>query len=128
MERVSELATLKPDALAAMHESPFVYLSSLSPQQVGKTNKPLGRERGKERKKRQGQADKMDKEIDLLLTRQQRTSTFSLIQSWVNNKEVTSLFLVERLQQYLSCRQVDRQRNRSNAEVTATYTSYVPRK
>jgi len=35
MERVSGLATLKPDALAAMHESPFVYLSSLSPQQVG---------------------------------------------------------------------------------------------
>lgn len=34
MERVSGLATLKPDALAAMHESPFVYLSSLSPQQV----------------------------------------------------------------------------------------------
>lgn len=36
MERVSELATLKPDALAAMHESPFVYLSSLLPQQVRK--------------------------------------------------------------------------------------------
>lgn len=34
MERVSGLATLKPDALAAMHESPFVYLSTLSPQQV----------------------------------------------------------------------------------------------
>eukprot|EP00752_Nemacystus_decipiens_P012001 g10640.t1 len=34
MERVSGLATLKPDALAAMHESPFVYLSSLSPQQA----------------------------------------------------------------------------------------------
>lgn len=35
MERVSGLATLKADALAAMHESPFVYLNSLSPQQVG---------------------------------------------------------------------------------------------
>lgn len=34
MERVRGLATLKPDALAVMHESPFVYLSSLSPQQV----------------------------------------------------------------------------------------------
>ncbi|CAN0013290.1 unnamed protein product [Scytosiphon promiscuus] len=34
MERISGLATLKPDALAALHESPFVYLSSLSPQQA----------------------------------------------------------------------------------------------
>lgn len=34
MERVSGLATLKVDVLAAMHESPFAYLSSLSPQQV----------------------------------------------------------------------------------------------
>ncbi|CAM9592646.1 unnamed protein product [Laminaria digitata] len=34
MERVSGLATLKADVLVAMHESPFVYLSSLSPQQA----------------------------------------------------------------------------------------------
>ncbi|CAM9574448.1 unnamed protein product [Ectocarpus sp. 4 AP-2014] len=34
MERISGLAMLKPDALAALHESPFAYLSSLSPQQA----------------------------------------------------------------------------------------------
>lgn len=34
VERVSGLAALRPDAMAALHESPFKYLAALSPQQV----------------------------------------------------------------------------------------------
>lgn len=36
MERVSGLATLRPDVVAAMHQSPFSYFASLSPQEVGR--------------------------------------------------------------------------------------------
>lgn len=37
MERICGLATLKTDVLAAMHESPFAHLASLSPRQVRDT-------------------------------------------------------------------------------------------